>query len=100
MRKYMPVAVTVAIALAIFFALNRTPSASSQITLYSPTRSYVQMFAELRDAPDVKVWKVRPDTKCTNLGGTHRIGAGDNAIYFYHLVCNGKPGYVNTQWVR
>lgn len=80
---------------------TRPSSSSNQVTLVAaPGNTIVQLFAELRDGFDVKVYTVADRTRCARISGPHSYGSGTTAMNFLYVDCNGIRGYVNTRWVR
>lgn len=71
------------------------------VTIHNDFNNEVQMFALLRDGPDVGVSTVPNGTRCTRVDDiTYKSGGDQHPMYFYKLTCAGHTGYINTQWVN
>lgn len=75
---------------------------ANTVTLKAPPRGdSVTMFFELRETGGpIYYVTLRDGTRCTKLAPTPRtVGAGDTAMRFWHLNCQGRQGYANVLWV-
>ena len=99
MKNNITFVVVIAIAITLFFVLQKLTPSSDEATLQHPMGGPVQMWAEPGSGAD-SFAQFPVGTVCTNLYASVRV-KWEEGMYstFDKLTCQDQSGYVNAKFV-